>query len=929
MYDIETEYRSNPIGLDIQKPGFSWKLKSSHHDVVQISYRILVSAEKEIVWDSGEVNSSRSLYVIYGGKELLKQTTYNFIITVHDNKGESCSAKGEFETGLLSYENFAADWITDPDEEEACGVFMKEFHETKEIIKARAYVSALGLYEMKLNGKRVGDARFAPGWTSYQSRLQYQTYDITEYVCETNQIHITVGNGWYKGVLGFYGQGNHYGTKTALIAMVDLFYKDGTTKRICTDASWQCTTAEHRYSEIYHGEIIDFSIGEQPIKPVSMYPYPKNILTAQENEAVKITERIPARSLLITPKGEKVIDFGQNMAGVVELQIKKPKGTKIVIKHGEALDENGDFYTTNLRTAKATDVFITSGGYDVFMPMFTYHGFRYICIEGMNEIDITNFTACVMHTDLKQTGTFSCANEDINKLVKNIDWTMRSNYFDIPTDCPQRDERLGYTGDTEIFLPTACFHKNVALFFRKWLRDLKVEQSKGFGVPLTVPDIIKTNTCVQIWHEAATIVPWTIWQVYGDDRILKEQYESMKASVAFTKNLAGAYGLLQNENSAQFGDWVALDAPKGPFRQVPEGIMNPPMEERGGGTDSHLIANVYYLYAIDIMAKTAKVLGYEDDTKEYQKLYEEVLTKFRKEYITENGRLVSETQTACALVLYFNLAKEEDRSNILNRLILNLVQNQKHLRTGFVGTEYLGKVLSQNGQHQMAGDILMKEDCPSWLYGIRLGATTIWELWDGVNPDGSFNQFEMNSLNQFGFASVGDWIYQEICGLQNLEAGYKKSLIKPRPIRGIPSFHGAIDTVYGKLSCDFSCKNGWIDAHIIVPVNTKAVINLPDRATVTVGSGEYHYHYQTKLSYEKQKFTEDTTLNELLSYAEAEQIFMEEAPELAASGFVRGFAGELSIIKIEKTLPKTLMPEKAYPIFRKMIDTLNKIELYS
>lgn len=926
IYDLEIEYRNNPIGIDVKNPGFSWKLQSSKHDVVQMSYHILVSLEKEIVWDSGEVSSAQSLYVTYAGQDLLKQKRYDVKVMIKDNYDQSAEIEGTFETGLLTYENFEANWITHPyeDDEEACAVYCKSFETTSKIVSARAYVSSLGIYEMRLNGARVGDARFAPGWTSYQQRLQYQTYDITSSVKENNKIEITVGNGWFKGILGFYGQGNHYGTRTALIAMFDLFYEDGSYSRICTDETWNCTTAERRYSEIYHGEVIDYSIEKQKELPVKAFDFPKNILIAQETEPVKVTEKLSAKELIITPKGEKVIDFGQNMTGVIEAKLNCQKGTKIIIKHAEALDENGNLFTINLRTAKATDMFITSGGDDVFMPEFTYHGFRYICVEGIEDINIANFSACVIHTDLKQTGEFSCSNDDVNRLWKNIDWTMRSNFLDIPMDCPQRDERLGYTGDTEIFLPTACFHKNIALFFRKWLRDLRVEQSKDGAVFLTVPDILRTNTCVQIWHEAATIVPWTIWQTYGDIRVLKEQYESMKASVEYTHHLAGEYGLLQLENCSQFGDWLALDAPKGPVRKIPEGILYPSQDEKAGGTDRHLIGNVYYLYSIKIMIKTADVLGHTEDAANYKKLYEDVLSRFRKEYITANGRLITETQTACALVLYFNLAEEKDRQKILDNLILNLIKNKKHLSTGFVGTQYITKTLSQNGEHKIAGDILLKDDCPSWLYTIKLGATTIWENWDGANPDGSFNLFEMNSMNQFGFATIGDWLYKELCGLQNLEAGYKKSRIAPRPVAGIPEFDASIETVYGKLSCAFSCKEGWITADITVPANTTAEISLPEQYTIVVGSGTYHYKYQTELSYDLNEFTEDTTLGELLSHPEAEQILVDEAPELASSPFIRFFAGTLSIIEIKRTIPNTFVPEKAFPIFEKMINRLNE-----
>lgn len=352
--------------------------------------------------------------------------------------------------------------------------------------------------------------------------------------------------------------------------------------------------------------------------------------------------------------------------------------------------------------------------------------------------------------------------------------------------------------------------------------------------------------------------------------------------------------------------------------------MFPSNEEKAGGTDVYLIGNVYYLYSIRIMAKTAEVLGMEEDVKRYQALYRDVLSRFQAEYITPTGRLVSETQTAAALMLYFDLLEEKNRENVLARLERNLITNKKHLRTGFVGTQYLPHVLSRNGLHALAGDILFKEDCPSWLYGIRLGATTIWELWDGVNPDGSINLFEMNSFNQYGFATIGDWLHKQLCGITALEPGYKKFRVAPRLVKGITSVRGSYESVYGTISCDFSCENGWVCAKIQVPGNTTAVIDLPERESVTVGSGDYTFRYETQLCFERQRYSEDTTLGELLQNPTAQKMFMEEAPELAQSGFIRFFARGMSIVEIKKTLPRTMMPESAIVLLEKMIELLNR-----
>lgn len=929
LYDLKVEYRSNPLGLDEKRPAFSWKLHSDNAGVRQEKCQIQICQNNMPVWDTGVLETGKSTFHIYSGQQLQPKTRYDVFVSVWDNYGEQAEIQGLFETGLLESKNFVADFITHgfEDELEPCAVFARNFQIEKKVAKARAYVSALGIYSMVLNGKKVGDVIFAPGWTSYQERLQYQVYDIMEYLKDENTLEVTVANGWYKGILGFYGQGSHYGKRTALIAQIDITYDDGTTEQLGTDEEWYSTTGERRYSEFYHGEVIDFSIEKQPVKPVRLYDYPKENLVGQVSEPVRNTERVPVQKVLKSPKGEMILDFGQNLTGVVEAKLCRPKGTKVVLRHAEALDENGNLFTINLRTAKAADTFICSGGKDVFLPEFTFHGFRYVSVEGLEEVRAEDFTACVLHTDFARSGRFSCSNKAVNRLWNNIDWTMRSNYLDIPMDCPQRDERLGYTGDAEIFLPTALFHGNLALFYRKWLRDLRVEQSEKYGVPLSVPDILRTHVCVSIWHEAATIVPWMIWQAYGDLRVLEEQYDSMKGSVEYTKKVAGERGLLQIENSSQFGDWVAIDAPKGPFRPIPpERELRPSMDEKAGGTDSHLIGNVYYLYSIDILAKTAVLLNRREDADYYQKLYHDVLSKFRQEYITAAGRLVSETQTAAALVLYFDLAEQKDRGRILNQLKLNLIKTNKHLRTGFVGTEYLPHVLSKGNLHQLAGDILLKEDCPSWLYAVKLGATTVWELWDGVNPDHSFNLFSMNSLNQYGFATIGDWLVKELAGLSALKPGYQTSRIAPRLVRGITAVSAGYETPYGELSCNLCCKEGRIHADIHIPENTDAVVSLPGREEENLGSGTYHFEYETNLSYEYEPYSEDCTLKELLAHPAAEKYFADKEPGLSKNAFVNNFAGRLSIAEIKMTIPQTMIPESAYPVFDEMIAMLNQQE---
>lgn len=911
LKDLRTEYRVNPLGIDAVMPRFSWKLHSTEKNTMQASYHVTVRNGNCVVWDSGEQEDGSSICIKYAGEKLQPKERYEVQVEITDNHGGRAAAKGWFETGLMEYENMKADWITHgfEDELEPCAVFYKKFLLNGEVASARLYASALGIYEFEINGEAVTDVCFAPGWTSYQERIQYQTYDITEALQKTkeNEIRFLVGNGWYKGILGFYNQGNHYGKRTALIAQMEIQYTDGRQDVIVTDESWMSTTGAHRYSELYHGEIIDYTVGEQEERPVQVCLQSKEVLVAQQDAPVRITEQIPGQKLLLTPQGDVVIDFGQNLAGVVEAHIKAERGTKVIIRHAESLDENGNFYTVNLRTAKATDTFICSGDEDVFRPKFTSHGFRYIAVEGLGcQLNPADFTACVRHTDLEQTGRFVCANEDVNRLWKNIDWTMRSNFLDIPTDCPQRDERLGYTGDAQIFLATAACHKNVALFFEKWLKDLAYEQKRGEGgVPTSVPNILGPGGGIAIWHDAATVVPWTLYQVYGDKTFLEEQFESMVSCVEYSAGMTDADGLIKS--GQQLGDWVALDVARGPMLKRTEEVWNLELIEKIGATDPYFVANVYYANSIRIVAEAAGILGRGEEEDKYRKLYEEVLQKIRDEYITKTGRLVSETQTGCALALHFGIAQEKDREKILGALISNLQQRKNHLTTGFAGTQILCKVLSENGAHDIAGSVFLKEDCPSWLYSVKLGATTVWELWDGVNPDGSFNKFEMNSLNQYAYASIGDWIFHDLCGLDMLEPGYKKAKIAPRMVKGIPSMKGSIETVYGTLACDISCLDYKYVVDIVIPENTTAEVALPERGMETLGSGQYHFEYATKNSFVKERYDRDSKFGELLENPAGLHMLQKYAGELLENNLFMSFAKERPVVELAGMLPAEAM----------------------
>lgn len=907
--DLRVEYQKDPIGLDVTKPRFSWKIQSEKTDTMQTGYQIQVIGAGQMIWDSGRQASDRSVLVEYGGPSLGAESIYEYRVILWDNHGEMAEADGSFETGLLAGTNFKAQWITHPfaKEETACPVFRKELSLRQKVKRARLYATALGVYEAKIDGGKVGDAFFAPGWTNYKKRLQYQTYDVTALLSGEEQtehtLEIMVGNGWYKGIFGFTCTPDHYGDRTAVLAELHLVYEDGSEEVVGTDLSWQVTTGPIRYSEIYMGETIDSTYTEEAAEAVEEFSYPMEQITAQECESVRITKRTPAKELIVTPKGEKVLDFGQNMAGIVEVKVQGKPGQKMVIRHAETLDKDGNFYTETLRQARSEDTYICDGTRQTFLPHFTFHGFRYICVEGLEEIDPADFTACTLHTDMQQTGSFFCSNEMVNQLQHNIEWGQRSNFLDIPTDCPQRDERLGWTGDAQVFSRTACYNMNTARFFAKWLHDLKSEQTEQFGPPHVVPNILAEQEAAAAWSDAATVIPWTVYQAFGDKRVLEDQYESMKGYVDYITAHCGENGLWQT--GFQYGDWLALDKEES--------------ADRTGATDKYLVANVYYAYSADIVSKAAGVLGYTEDAEKYGALHQKVKERFDEEYITRTGRIVSETQTGCVLALHFDLAQEKHRERIAKSLETNIANHKNHLSTGFVGTPYLCHVLSENGMHDLAGTIFLKEDYPSWLYAVKKGATTIWERWNSILPDGSFDESGMNSLNHYAYGSIGDWMYEKLAGINPAKPGYKEIRIEPRFIKGITSVDASLDSPYGVIRSAWSCQDGKITVDVTIPANTTAEVYLPEKdGAVKVGSGSWHYEYETETKLERDRFTMDTTLGALIEEPMAVSMFNQYMPGMLDGPMIQ-FAYGMTISELT-----AVMPPEGITLFQTVLDALNK-----
>ena len=910
LKDFQIEYQQNPLGLD-KEPRFSWKLESERENVVQSAYQIQIRCSGRMAWDSGKIESEQSALIPYGGETLLPTTRYQVMVSVWDNYGELVQETGSFETGLMGTWDDKARWITHtlPVEETACPSFVRRFSAARPLRAARLYATACGVYEAEINGKKVGDAFLAPGWTSYHKRLQYQTYDITALLAGENELSITVGNGWYKSELGFDARPNIYGDRTALLALLRLEYEDGEVETLGTDESWTVETGAIRFSEIYHGETQDLTLPRETHGQAALFENTASIgaLTAQESEPVRVTRRFAPVEKIVTPKGELVFDFGQNLTGLVEVKLPRLTGKELVIRHAETLDKEGNFYTENLRTARCTDTYRYSEEQigQTVIPHFTFHGFRYICVEGADGCGCEDFTACTMHTDMRATGSFRSDNKLVNQLQSNIQWGQRDNFLDVPTDCPQRDERLGWTGDAQVFCGTASFNFNTARFFRKWLRDMDAETNMDWGVPHVVPNILGDQDGAAAWSDAAVIIPWRLYTAFGDKEMLREQYPMMKTWVEYVRSKCSENGLW--DTGFQYGDWLALDIESG-------------STDRTGGTDKYLVANAYYAYSTGILRDAAKELGYEEDAETYARLREEIVEAINREYVTATGRLVSETQTACVVMLYFDLAKPAYRERILRTLEQNINAHHGHLTTGFVGTPYLCHCLTENGLHTLANEIFLKEDIPGWFYAVKRGATTIWERWNSILENGDFDTSGMNSLNHYAYGSIGSWLYEKVAGIRPAAPGYKKILLQPTLTRGMTEVEAAYESIYGTIRSAWTCRDGRITVDVTIPANTTATLRLPEQnGEIALGSGSYHYEYATETSLEVQKYSLESTLGELVATELGRKLFEQAEPGMLDNPLIK-FAFPMTITDLLAQAPD------AKPLYQAVIDALNAAE---
>ena len=835
------EYHSNPVGIDVQKPRLSWKIVSDEENLMQSAYQIRVAdspsnlkRKNKLIWDSGKVESDESVQNEYEGPKPESMQRYYWQVRIWDAEGKSSnwSDPAYWEMGILEPEKWEASWITLPDEPDAdgsslpCHYYRNEFSTSKKVSSARAYVTAHGVYELYINGKKVGDQLFTPGWTSYNKRLQYQTFDVTDLLQNENTVAAVLGDGWYRGNIGWKDQDGYYGKRLALLAQIVVDYSDGSSETITTNSDWKVSNnGPILESDIYNGEIYDATkemdgwkttgFNDGGWKNTESVQHSKELLIAPQGVPVKAIEEITPIELITTPKGEVVFDMGQNMVGWVRMKVNGEKGDTVKLKFAEVLDKEGNFYTANLRSAKATNTYVLSGeGEEVYEPTFTFHGFRYVqLINYPGTPKPENITGVVIHSEMEPTGTFVCSDSLINQLQHNIQWGQKGNFLDVPTDCPQRDERLGWTGDAQVFAPTAAFNFDVAAFYTKWLGDVAADQLEDGKVPHVVPDVLQGASGATGWADAAIIVPWTNYLSYGDRRILDDQYSSMKKWVEFMRNRAGEDFLWTGDQ--HFGDWLAFATTRSDYP--------------GATTEKDLIATAYYAYSSGLLSKIAGILGNDDDAREYKQLSEKVKDAFINEFVTPAGRLVSHTQTASALALAFDLLPEDLIPNAAEYLAGD-VKKMGHLTTGFLGTPLLCKTLSEHGYEDLAFMLLNRKEYPSWLYPVTQGATTIWERWDGQKPDGTFQNVGMNSFNHYAYGAIGEWLYNYVAGIQ-IDAenpGYKHFKLAPHPGGGLSFAKATYDSMYGKILSHWKVKDNKMEYEIEIPANTQATVTLPE-----------------------------------------------------------------------------------------------------
>jgi alpha-L-rhamnosidase len=842
---VERRGEHDTLGVWERRPRLSWRTDTDARDWYQQAYEIeAVDADGGGgVWRSGRVASDESHLVAWGGGELASRQRVRWRVTVEGRDGASATSEwATFELGLLDDSDWSAafvvpDVINAADPAQPVAYVRREFEGRRDVVRARLHVTALGVYECELNGMRVGDQVLAPGWSAFQHRVRVETFDVTDLVRAgaANAIGVMLADGWYGERYGFDDNPRRlYCDELALIAQLELVDTAGATHRIVTDDSWRSSTGPIGSSGIYNGETYDArreldgwsqpGFDDGAWSAVHRYDGARGALVGRSGPPVRRTEEVAPVAIATSPSGKTIVDFGQNLVGRIRLRVEGEAGTTITLRHAEVL-EGGELLTRILRRAAATDRYTLRGdaGGEEWEPRFTFHGFRYAEITGWpGELSDDALRAVVCHSDMERTGWFECSDERVNQLHRNIVWGMRGNFLDVPTDCPQRAERMGWTGDINVFTPTATFLFDVDGFLSCWLADLAAQQGRDGSVPFVIPDAIG-GAPTAVWGDAATVVPWVLYERYRDLGVLDTQYASMRAWVECVAKRAGRARLW--DRGFQFGDWVDP--------------ASPPDKPADARTDAHLVAQAAWYHSIDLLTRTARLLGNDGDVRRYERLGAQVRRAFAKEYATPNGRLASDAQTAYAIAIHWDLLDGAAREHAGDRLAYLVFKEGFRIGTGFVGTPVLCDALCETGHADAAYALLEQAECPSWLYPVLQGATTIWERWDALRPDGTVNPGEMNSFNHYALGAVGDWLHRTVAGLAPAAPGYRALDVRIRPGGSLTHARAAHVTPYGRATVAWRVDDGALHADVVVPPNTTAAVALLDDEPIEVGSGRH------------------------------------------------------------------------------------------
>jgi alpha-L-rhamnosidase len=865
ILDLRCEYRLNPLGIDVRKPRLSWILASSRRGARQTAYQIAAALDdvyilqgKPLLWDSGKIESDQSIQVPYDGPELQSRQRVYWRVRVwdEDDHASEWSSPAWFEMGLLDSDDWGAQWIGNPlvggpRSPVPSPFFRKEFSTGGELQSARLYITSLGIYEASINGIRVGEDVFAPGWTDYDKRIHYQTYDVTNNLENgLNVIGVIIGDGWYCGHIAWQGR-QIYGDRPKLFAQLEIRLTDGSIQTITTDETWGTNVGPILESDLLMGEAYDARLelsswnlpsrsgrGVEGWSPAVSFPHPEGaVLVAQNTVPVRAQEELTpiAEPTLLWgwPNHDWIFDFGQNLVGRVRLKVRGERGKTILLRYGEMLDENGTLYTENLRSARQTDYYTLKGDPDgeTYESRFTFHGFRYVQVNGLTETPTSDLlTAIVLHSDNSNAIEFECSDPLVNQLQHNIGWGWKGNSVDVPTDCPQRDERLGWTGDGQVFVKTATYLTHSASFFTKWIQDLADAQFDYGAIPSVAPVIpsLKKSDGGAAWSDAFIIVPWTVWQQYGDRRILETHYDAMCRYMDYlTENSPGLIRMLpgekelikgkEDEQIGGYGDWLAQDG----------------SSDRRGLTPKDLIGTAFLAYDAKLMAQIASAIDKTDDADRFKQLFKDTRSAFIKRFITSDGLVVGQTQTAYILALYFDLVPEDLHSIISAALLKDIeVTRKTHMSTGFVGTPYLTQVLTDIGRVDLAYALLLQKSFPSWLYSVIHGATTIWERWDGWTEENGFQDPGMNSFNHYAYGAVGTWMVENITGIRTdpKNPGFKHILLRPVITSEMSFARCAYQSPYGPIRSHWYTEENAMIWEVSVPANTTATAQIPIRA---------------------------------------------------------------------------------------------------